>query len=41
MVAQTNEATGMYKLKDMHLEYKIIESADLTERVRGDFSVGR
>ena len=25
----------------MHLEYEIIESADLTERVRGDFNVGR
>ena len=33
MVAQTNEATGMYKLTDMHLEYEIIESADLAERV--------
>ena len=41
MVAQTNEATGTYKLTDMHLEYEIIESADLAERVRGDFNVGR
>ena len=30
-----------HKLTDMHLEYEIIESADLAERVRGDFNVGR
>ena len=41
MVAQTNEATGTYKLTDMHLEYEIIESESLAERVRGDFNAGR
>ena len=36
MKAQTNEDVGTYKLTDMHLEYEIIESEDLAERVRGD-----
>ena len=39
--AQTNEAVGEYKLTDMHLEYEIIESEDLAERVRGEYNVGR
>ena len=41
MVAQTNEATGTYKLTDMNLEYEIIESESLAERVRGDYNAGR
>ena len=41
MVAQTNEATGTYGLTDMHLEYEIIESESLAERVRGDYNAGR
>ena len=41
MKAQTNEAVGEYKLTDMHLEYEIIESEDLAERVRGEYNVGR
>ena len=41
MKAQTNEAAGEYKLTDMHLEYEIIESEELAERVRGEYNVGR
>ena len=41
MVAQTNEAAGTYTLKDMNLEYEIIESESLAERVRGDYNAGR
>ena len=41
MVAQTNEDTGTYKLTDMQLEYEIIESESLAERVRGDYNAGR
>ena len=41
MKAQTNEAVGEYKLTDMHLEYEIIESEDLAERVRGEYNVRR
>ena len=41
MVAQTNEAKGTYKLTDMHLEYEIIESESLANRVRGDYNAGR
>ena len=41
MKAQTNEDVGTYKLTDMHLEYEIIKSEDLAERVRGDYNVGR
>ena len=41
MVAQTNETAGTYKLTDMHLEYEIIVSENLAERVRGDYNVGR
>ena len=38
MKAQTNEAVGEYKLTDMHLEYEIIESEDLAERVGGEIN---
>ena len=41
MKAQTNEDVVVYKLTDMHLEYEIIESEDLAERVRGEYNVGR
>ena len=43
MKAQTNEATGNYKLTDykLQLEYEIIESSDLAKSVRGGFNVGR
>ena len=41
MKAQTNQTAGTYKLTDMHLEYEIIESEELAERVRGDYNVGR
>ena len=40
MVAQSGEDAGVYKLTDMHLEYEIIESEDLAERVRGEYNVG-
>ena len=39
--AQDGEEVGEYKLTDMHLEYEIIESEDLAERVRGDYNIGR
>ena len=32
---------GEYKLTDMQLEYDIIESEDLAERVRDEYNVGR
>ena len=41
MKAQDGEEVGEYKLTDMHLEYEIIESEDLAERVRGEYSIGR
>ena len=41
MKAQDGEDVGVYKLTDMHLEYEIIESEDLGERVRGEYNVGR
>ena len=41
MKAQDGEEVGEYKLTDMHLEYEIIESEDLTERVRGEYNIGR
>lgn len=41
MKAQANEKVGEYKLTDMHLEYEIIESENLAERVRGEYNVGR
>ena len=41
MKAQDGEDVGVYKLTDMNLEYKIIESEDLAERVRGEYNVGR
>ena len=40
MKAQTNEATGNYKLVDMQLEYEIIESEQLAEDVKGKFALG-
>ena len=41
MKAQDGEDVGEYKLTDMHLEYEIIDSEDLAERVRGKCNVGR
>ena len=41
MKAQDGEDVGEYKLTDMHLEYEIIESEDLAERVRGEYNIGR
>ena len=41
MKAQGGEDVGEYKLTDMHLEYEIIESEDLAERVRGEYNIGR
>ena len=41
MVAQTNETKGTYKLTDMKLEYDLIESRSLADRVRGDYLAGR
>ena len=41
MKAQTNKATGNSKLVNMPLEYEIIESGQLTEDVKGKFSLGR
>ena len=41
MKAQDGEEVGEYKLTGMHLEYEIIESEDLAERVRGEYNIGR
>ena len=41
MKAQTNEETGNYKPTDTQLEYEIIESKELANKVRGTFNVGR
>ena len=41
MKGQDGEEVGEYKLTDMHLEYEIIESEDLAERVRGEYNIGR
>ena len=41
MKAQTNEATGNYKLVDMQLEYEIIESEQLASDVKDEFALGR
>ena len=41
MKAQDGEEVGEYKLTDMHLEYEIIESEGLAERVRGEYNIGR
>ena len=41
MKAQDGEDVGEYKLTDMHLEYEIIKSEDLAEKVRGEYNIGR
>ena len=41
MKAQDGEEFGEYKLTDMHMEYKIIESEDLAREVKDQYSVGR
>ena len=41
MKAQDGEDVGEYTLTDMHLDYEIIESEDLAERVRGEYNIGR
>ena len=41
MKAQDGEDVGEYKLTDMHLEYKIIESEDLVREVNDQYGVGR
>lgn len=41
MVAQDGEDIGNYKRTDIHLEYEIIESMELAERVRGEYNIGR
>ena len=41
MKAQTNETVANYTLTDMQLEYEIIESEGLANRVKGEFNVGR
>ena len=41
MKAQANKTVGNYTLTDMQLEYEIIESEELADRVRGEFNVRR
>ena len=41
MKPQTNEATGIYKLTDLQLEYEVIESKGLADSVRGTYNASR